>query len=211
VTTVPWTYEERPDTRTTNVRLGIWLFLASEAMFFGSLFSGYVLLRTGAGSWPDAATTLDLRMALLNTALLFGASLLIIAPAKAGALTGGPRAHTKDGALHSTSEGPGFSARRFYFSAALSAMFLAVKLLDYRYKIAAGLHPSTNLLLACWFTLTAVHAIHVAAGTVWNLWMGLSARRMSAAQRNERLWATRLYWLFVDAVWLVILLAFYVW
>ena len=41
---IPWTYDPRPDTRTTNVRVGMWLFLASEAMFFGSLFSAYVLL-----------------------------------------------------------------------------------------------------------------------------------------------------------------------
>ena len=40
-------YERRPDTNTTSIRLGTWLFLASEAMFFGSLFSAYVLLRAG--------------------------------------------------------------------------------------------------------------------------------------------------------------------
>ena len=42
----------RPDTGLTNPKLGIWLFLASEVMLFGSLFSAYALLRMGATSWP---------------------------------------------------------------------------------------------------------------------------------------------------------------
>jgi cytochrome c oxidase subunit 3 len=45
---IPWRYSERPDTRISNARLGMWLFLASEAMLFGSLFSGFALLRIGS-------------------------------------------------------------------------------------------------------------------------------------------------------------------
>ena len=71
---VPWTFEPRPDSRTTNVRLGIWLFLASEAMFFGSLFSAYVLLRTGASTWADAREWLSLPTLILMTAFLAVAS-----------------------------------------------------------------------------------------------------------------------------------------
>jgi cytochrome c oxidase subunit 3 len=67
---IPWTYEPRPDTRTTNVRVGIWLFLASEAMLFASLLSAYVLLRAGASTWPEARTLLDPQAALVNTAVL---------------------------------------------------------------------------------------------------------------------------------------------
>ena len=198
---IPWTYDARPDTRTTNVRVGLWLFLASEAMFFGSLFSAYVLLRAGAESWPDASGLLDLRLALLNTGLLFGAGALIVS-AKAEALTEG-----KSG--HHISEGPRFSRGRLYLSAALGAIFLAVKMFEYRGKLAAGLHTSTNILLACWFTLTAVHALHVAAGVAVNAWLAASASRMRPAQAIERLHAARLYWLFVDAVWIVILISFY--
>ena len=50
---IPYTTEARPDTGLYNAKLGIWLFLASEVMLFGALFSSYVLLRTGAapGTW----------------------------------------------------------------------------------------------------------------------------------------------------------------
>ena len=44
---IPYTVAARPDTGLNNGRIGIWLFLASEVMLFGALFSSYVLLRTG--------------------------------------------------------------------------------------------------------------------------------------------------------------------
>lgn len=70
---VPWTFDERPDTRTTNVRLGLWLFLASEAMFFGSILSAYVLLKTGGATWPPGVEVLNVPR------LAFALSLLVLA------------------------------------------------------------------------------------------------------------------------------------
>ena len=67
---LPWAYAPRPDTRISTVRLGVWLFLASEAMFFGSLFSAYVLLRTGAHAWPDATSLGAARALLIPTIML---------------------------------------------------------------------------------------------------------------------------------------------
>ncbi|HUZ05921.1 MAG TPA: cytochrome c oxidase subunit 3 [Candidatus Paceibacterota bacterium] len=51
---IPYTVHARPDTGLYNAKVGIWLFLASEVMLFGGLFSAYVLLRVGAdpGTWP---------------------------------------------------------------------------------------------------------------------------------------------------------------
>ena len=51
---VPHTVSARPDTGLYSAKLGIWLFLASEVMLFGGLFSAYIFLRLGAepGYWP---------------------------------------------------------------------------------------------------------------------------------------------------------------
>lgn len=67
---IPYTVQNRPDTGIYNAKLGIWLFLASEVMLFGGLFSAYVLLRAGAepGMWPHG--WLDWRLGALNTMLL---------------------------------------------------------------------------------------------------------------------------------------------
>ena len=60
---IPYTVQPRPDTGLYNAKVGIWLFLASEVMLFGGLFSAYVLLRVGAGPgiWPHG--WLDVRSA----------------------------------------------------------------------------------------------------------------------------------------------------
>jgi cytochrome c oxidase subunit 3 len=67
---IPYTVKPRPDIGLYNAKLGIWLFLASEVMLFGGLFSAYVLLRVGAapGEWPHG--WLDWRLGTLNTIIL---------------------------------------------------------------------------------------------------------------------------------------------
>ncbi|HEU6447012.1 MAG TPA: cytochrome c oxidase subunit 3 [Verrucomicrobiae bacterium] len=67
---IPYTVEARPDTGIYNAKLGIWLFLASEVMLFGGLFSGYVLLRVGAspGTWPHGWQNVTL--GTINTVVL---------------------------------------------------------------------------------------------------------------------------------------------
>ena len=42
---IPYTVSLRPDTGLNNGKIGIWLFLASEVMLFGSLFATYIMLR----------------------------------------------------------------------------------------------------------------------------------------------------------------------
>ena len=67
---IPYTIENRPDTGIYNAKLGIWLFLASEVMLFGGLFSAYILLRVGAdeGMWPHG--WLNVTLGTVNTLLL---------------------------------------------------------------------------------------------------------------------------------------------
>jgi cytochrome c oxidase subunit 3 len=67
---IPYTVEARPDTGLYNAKVGIWLFLASEVMLFGGLFSGYVLLRVGAepGYWPHGWQNVTL--GTINTLVL---------------------------------------------------------------------------------------------------------------------------------------------
>jgi heme/copper-type cytochrome/quinol oxidase subunit 3 len=173
----------RRDTGTSAVRLGMWLFLASEAMLFGSLFSGYTLLRVGAAAWPDASELPGLTAGLTGTFLLVAAT--------------------------ATLRG---SRLAMLTSAGLGAAFIVFKAIDYRAMIAEGLTPSRDLLLACWFALTLAHALHVAGGIVVNLWHagpGFGVSTADPVRWSERLWATRLYWVFVDLIWIVILVSFY--
>jgi len=67
---IPYTVEAREDTGLYNAKLGVWLFLASEVMLFGALFSSYILLRVGAdpGTWPRH--WLDYKLGAFNTIIL---------------------------------------------------------------------------------------------------------------------------------------------
>src|ERR1700745_2803098 len=75
---IPYTISTRPDTGLWNAKVGIWLFLASEVMLFGGLFSGYVFLRLGAqpGYWPHGL--LNVPIGTMNTAILIASSVTVV-------------------------------------------------------------------------------------------------------------------------------------
>ncbi len=80
-TVIPHDMEPHPVTGMYNGKFGIWLFLASEVMLFGALFSTYVLLRMGAedGMWPKhGADILNVPLATLNTAFLITSSVTMV-------------------------------------------------------------------------------------------------------------------------------------
>src|SRR5262252_9164660 len=75
---IPYTVEPRPDTGLYNAKVGIWLFLASEVMLFGALFSAYILLRVGApeGHWPLG--WLNVPLGTANTIVLITSSITTV-------------------------------------------------------------------------------------------------------------------------------------
>ncbi|MEO5803799.1 MAG: cytochrome c oxidase subunit 3 [Verrucomicrobiota bacterium] len=75
---IPYTVKPRPDTGLYNAKVGIWLFLASEVMLFGALFSAYILLRVGAsaGTWPHGL--LNVTLGTINTIVLITSSITVV-------------------------------------------------------------------------------------------------------------------------------------
>lgn len=75
---IPYTVREREDTGLYNAKLGIWLFLASEVMLFGALFSAYILLRVSAppGFWPHHV--LNVPIGTVNTIVLIVSSVTVV-------------------------------------------------------------------------------------------------------------------------------------
>lgn len=75
---IPYTVTARPDTGLWNGKLGIWLFLASEVMLFGALFTAYLFMRIGAedGTWPSHV--LSVPLGLTNTAILIVSSITMV-------------------------------------------------------------------------------------------------------------------------------------
>jgi len=73
---IPYRSEARPDTGLYNAKLGLWLFLASEVMLFGAMFSSYILLRVGSTEWPQRQ--LSVPLGTLNTFVLILSSISVV-------------------------------------------------------------------------------------------------------------------------------------
>lgn len=185
---IPYTTEVRPDTGLTNPKLGIWLFLASEVMLFGSLFSSYALLRSGAATWPRQWEVLSVPLAALNTVVLIASSVtMVLAWASL---------KNRDVARY-----------RLFMGLTLAggAIFLVVKAIEYSEKFSHGLYPATNNFLGLYFTLTGLHAIHVIAGMIVNAYLwgpGVKMWHSDPERFTNRIEVAGIYWHFVDVVWI---------
>ena len=185
---IPYTTEVRPDTGLTNPKLGIWLFLASEVMLFGSLFSAYVLLRTGSESWPQQAAILSVPLATLNTVVLISSSVTMVL-------------------AWAALKGEQLGRFRLYMGLTIlcGLAFMGVKGVEYADKFSHGLYPASSVFLGLYFTLTGLHALHVVGGLAVNVYLwGPGARmwRLQPARFRNRVEVAGLYWHFVDVVWI---------
>ena len=187
---IPYTVEPRPDTGVFNAKLGIWLFLASEVMLFGALFSSYVLLRTGAlpGTWHHGREFLSVPLATLNTLILIASSVTMVMSWASLKLND-------------------FKKYRLYMALTILAGFgfMIVKAFEYGHKFEVGWFPKTNTFLAIYFTLTGLHGLHVLGGMIVNGYFwgpGAKLWKTQPERFANRIEVAGLYWHFVDLVWI---------
>lgn len=180
--------EPHPVTGVVNSKLGIWLFLASEVMLFGGLFSAYILLRVGDPEWPHGSQILSVPLATLNTMILITSSVTMV-------MSWASLMMNKLGRF------------RLYMGLTilLSFGFLIVKYFEYSAKIHHGYLPSTHNFLGIYYTLTGLHGLHVVGGIIVNtylLFFGVALWYTRPKQFTGRVEAAGLYWHFVDLVWI---------
>jgi len=186
--------EKFPLESINKEKLGVWVFLMSEILIFGSLIIAYVYVRLSSNSWPVAAQTHNVMLGMTNTIILLTSSLAMVF------------------ALYSIRAGNTRGLRIGLFSTfALGATFLIIKLgvewpMYYRngFTINSGLPGST------YFVLTGLHAVHVGAGLVGVGYLifrsyhgGFTSTKHSAVENIG------LYWHFVDIVWMFLFPLFY--
>ena len=183
---IPYTVETRPDTGLANGKLGIWLFLGSEVMLFGALFSSYIILRNGAPEWPHGE--LNVWLGMTNTFILIASSVTMVM-AWASLKLNNWRRH-----------------RLFLIlTFVLAAVFLVNKYFEYSSHFARGEGPWHSTFLAIYYTLTGLHGLHILGGMiVMSYFIGPGAKmwKTSPEQFANRIEYTGLYWHFVDLVWI---------
>lgn len=177
----------------TNGKLAMWLFLASEVMLFGALFSSYIILRDAAPSWPRPDEVLNIPIALVNTIVLISSSMTMVM------------------AFAKLQQGDDGGYRRFLWATVgLACLFLVFKSVEYGGKFAHHHYPSSGVFYAVYFTLTGLHCLHVIGGIgamVWFLlWGQAGIPRDLFLSRIE---CTGLYWHFVDLVWIFLFPSIY--
>ncbi len=186
---IPYSVEPHPVTGINNGKFGIWLFLASEVMLFGALFSAYVLLRTGFPDWPHGQEMgLNVWLAFMNTVVLIFSSVTIVMAWASLKL--------KE-----------FGRYKVYMALtiACAVFFLVVKYFEYSAKIHHGHVPSSHLFYAIYFTITGLHGLHILGGIVvigYLLGPGSKMWTTDPEKLTGRVECTGLYWHFVDLVWI---------
>jgi cytochrome c oxidase subunit 3 len=182
-------------------RLGMWLFLAGEAMMFGSLImvAWFYRLQHHDGV-AEAVTGLHFELATINTFILLTSSLLMTL-----ALTASEQVNVRH-------------LRRCLMGATLlGAMFLVCKGLEYSLEYREGLLPgfavdsplhlpSARLFMNLYFIATVLHGVHVLIAVGLGLWLylGFTRGRLQGHQASTRLEMVTLYWHLVDGIWVLL-------
>ncbi|HKO56172.1 MAG TPA: cytochrome c oxidase subunit 3 [Thermoanaerobaculia bacterium] len=185
---IPYNVHPRPDTGLYNGKLGIWLFLASEVMLFGALFSSLILIRTSAHHWPRGWEELHVIPATINTFVLILSSVFVVL-AWAN--------------LRLRNERMG---RLFILATLLCGLaFMVIKFYEYNLSLSHHHYPSTSNFFAIYFTMTGLHGLHVLGGmVVFTYFLGPGWKMLHTERERfvNRIEIVGLYWHFVDLVWI---------
>jgi heme/copper-type cytochrome/quinol oxidase subunit 3 len=177
-------------------KVGMWVFLASDCMFFGSLISTFLIYRgragelyeNGQGSGPLAHEILDIPYTSVSAFVLLMSSLTMVL-ALAAVQKGDPR------------------GTRIWLlcTALLGTIFLGGQYFEFTEFHHQGLGLSTNMFGSTFFTLTGFHGFHVTLGVIMLLSLVVMSMRGGVTQRDAiSVEVIGLYWHFVDIVWIVI-------
>jgi heme/copper-type cytochrome/quinol oxidase subunit 3 len=180
-----------------NMKLGMWVFLLSEVMFFTSLIGAYIILRfANPDAFAEPGVVLNVPLTAFNTFLLICSSVTMVK------------------AFAAIEEGDQRGLKMWLIATALiGMMFLGVQAFEY-YKLAghgfvpnvAGYHADGRPLYgATFYTMTGFHGAHVTIGVLC-LWFTVfqAFRGKYSAANHGGVEIMGLYWHFVDLVWIIL-------
>jgi len=169
-----------------TTKFAIWLFLASEVMFFAGLIGAYIVLRGGAPEWPVVSNILNVPLVAGNTFILIVSSVTMVR------------------AFAAIEDGNQKGMRAMLLAtAALGIVFLSIQAMEWSALINEGTTVSTDLFGSVFFTLTGFHGLHVLGGVLALLYTIAKAFRGNFTQASHGgVELMGLYWHFVDVVWI---------
>ena len=184
---------ESPLTPESWGKLGMWVFLAGDAMGFGVLLASYGAMRAGSADWPNPAEVLGIQLTALMTFLLICSSVTMVK------------------SLENLKSGNLARAKMFLLLTALGgAIFVGLQAYEWTHLIHRGLMVFGNpwgatLFGASFFIITGFHGMHVTAGVIYLLSIyGVISRNSDMGYKYMVTEVAGLYWHFVDLVWIMV-------
>jgi cytochrome c oxidase subunit 3 len=202
-----WDHYETLAHQEESTTLGMWIFLATEVLIFGALFTGYTAYRAVySASFEAASGRLNLLIGAVNTVVLLTSSLTMALAVHAVRLN-----HQRRLVIC------------LILTGALGAAFLALKAVEYYSDYREQLVPilafdpaqwtsgdvrpgQVQLFLIFYYCLTGLHAVHLTIGiTIILVLAAMAARRRFTPAYHAPVEIWGLYWHFVDIIWIFLL------
>jgi cytochrome c oxidase subunit III len=184
---------ESPLTPDSWGKLGMWVFLAGDAVGFGVLLAGYGIMRASSADWPNPFQVLGINLTALMTFLLICSSVTMVK------------------ALEWLGKGDRKKAQTFLLLTALGgAIFVSLQAYEWTHLIERGLHINGNpwgasLFGTSFFIVTGFHGLHVTGGVIYLLSIvRFVGNRPDPAASYNAVEIVGLYWHFVDLVWIMV-------
>lgn len=208
--------QAEPGAGVYNEKLGMWVFLGSEVMFFTALIGAYIILRFAQpGAWAQPGQILNVPVTAVNTFLLICSSVTMV---KAfAAIQDGDQRMLRMWLLATVLIGATFVSVQVYEYLQLthhgflpSGYVAGSELAEAAesgaaYKGGAPLPESVGLYGSTFYTMTAFHGFHVTMGVLSMIYVTVKAYRGGyTAQDHRGVEVVGLYWHFVDLVWIML-------
>lgn len=189
-----------------SAKVGMWIFLVTEILFFGGLFAAYIIYRAW---YPELFTLASAELSTIwgsvNTIVLIGSSLTV-----AMAIKSAQKNQQKNIMIN------------LGITIALACIFMLIKYFEYSHKFEIGIfpgeaynydgvdHDQANIFFSIYYMMTGLHGIHVIIGIGLMIWMMIKASKGTfSSEYYTPVEITGLYWHLVDIIWIFLFPLFY--
>ena len=187
------------DQQLDSAKMGMWIFLVTEILFFGGLFLAYIVYRAWYPELYSAASDqLDTLMGSINTIVLIGSSVTV-----AFAIRAAQTDQKKKIIIN------------LAITLILATTFMVIKYFEYTHKFHLGIfpgqfytfegidHPKAPVFFSIYYMMTGFHGLHVVIGMGLMVWLLIDAYRgrFSSSYYNP-VEIVGLYWHLVDIIWI---------
>jgi cytochrome c oxidase subunit 3 len=194
------------DQQFSSAKMGMWIFIVQEVLFFGGLFAAYIVYRAW---YPElytlASTQLDTMLGGINTLVLIGSSLTVALAIRSAQL------NQKKNIIINLA-----------ITIGLALTFMVIKYFEWTHKFHLGIypgefytfdgidHPQANIFFSIYYLMTGLHGLHVIIGIGLMIWLLIRANKGHFnSEYYTPIEITGLYWHLVDIIWIFLFPLFY--